>query len=100
MDSSDTDFYSSGMAACYPIKRRHKGSNPYGWDVSKDGYKLIENNKEQTTIKLINRLSDKGLSLSGIMAELNKRGIKTRHKQTWKSTKVIASVLIRSKENK
>jgi DNA invertase Pin-like site-specific DNA recombinase len=61
----------------------------YGWDVI-DGGKLTVNAKEQAAIRLIRRLRAQGRSLPRIAADLNGRGVPTKHGKPWIHTSVVS----------
>jgi DNA invertase Pin-like site-specific DNA recombinase len=49
------------------------GTIPFGFDLSQDGVTLVENDAEQSTIKVIHELRTRGLSLRDIATELSER---------------------------
>jgi hypothetical protein len=54
------------------------GEIPYGFSVSPDGKTLVEEESEQTLLKLVRREYRRGTSLRGIVALLAECGFKTR----------------------
>jgi DNA invertase Pin-like site-specific DNA recombinase len=67
-------------AALQTMKARGQrvGQIPFGFSVSTDGKTLIENEAEQKTIATVHRLRAKGLSLRGVVTELERRGVVSR----------------------
>jgi len=69
------------------------GSIPFGYDVDEDG-RLMENQKEQKTIKLIMRLRRRGHSLRTIGSKLHEREISSKNGKAW-NPKTIKRILDR-----
>lgn len=65
------------------------GEVPFGFSLAVDGKTLVECGEEQEAISLALELHGKGYTASGIAAELNRRGIKTKKGATWSHTQVI-----------
>ena len=53
--------------------RERVGTIPFGFDLSEGGITLVENDSEQSTIKVIRELRSRGLSLRDIATELSER---------------------------
>lgn len=65
------------------------GKTRFGYDLAHDGCKLIPNESEQTSIRLMRQLRSDGLSLRRIAIELTDRGIATKEGlATWTHTAV------------
>jgi len=73
---------SMAMAHIRTQGRKTGGYVPFGYDADADG-NLVKNEAEQAALKLINDLRQRGLSLRKIAAELNRRGITTKHGKRW-----------------
>jgi len=65
------------------------GEVPFGFSLAADGKTLVKCEDEQEAISLALELRGKGYSASGIAAELNRRGIKTKKGSTWSHKQVI-----------
>jgi len=65
------------------------GEVPFGFSLAPDGKALVECEEEQEAIVLALDLRSKGYSASGIGAELNRRGIRTKKGSTWTHKQVI-----------
>lgn len=63
------------------------GYTPFGYDVTEAGT-LVENDREQRVIELIDELKAGGLTVRAIAAELNDRGITTKTGRRWSHTQV------------
>lgn len=66
---------------------RRIGTIPFGFALGKDGRTLVVNPDEQEAIAICRNLSDSGMSIRQIVAELNARRIKTRG-GAWSFTQV------------
>jgi len=70
-------------------KGERTGTVPYGFDLACDGINLVENQKEQAALKIIDELHAAGMSLRAIAAELNARKITTKNGgESWPHTTV------------
>lgn len=56
-------------------KGERVGRIPYGWRLASDGLHLIEDETEQSIIRVVHRLRDAGHSFAEIEAELERQGI-------------------------
>lgn len=83
----------SAMAHLRRTGRRISGRVPFGSDLN--GSTLVPNIKEQATLKVINALRARGLSLREIVRELRVRQIPTKCGSPNWSPKVVASVIRR-----
>lgn len=63
---------------------------PYGFD--REGDKLVENEQEIETVKLIKERREKGETLQSIAEELNSRGIETKQGGKWYA-KTVSNIL-------
>lgn len=73
---------------------RISGRIPFGFDLHDDSVTLLKNAAEQRTIKIIQRLRKKGLSLRAIGTELEKRGTPAKNGGKW-HPKVLRDILDR-----
>ena len=62
------------------------GQIPYGWQLDQTSNKLIENTKEQETIKIIKKLNNKNISLRKICYELETLKINPNGKKWYPQT--------------
>ncbi len=76
---------------------KRKGQIPMGYDYI-DG-KLIRNEKEQETIRIIKQLKSNGFSLRETARELNKRLIPTKNNGIWQAN-TIRNILNRNTHKK
>ena len=93
----ERDLISERTIAALREKRRQNklaGNIPYGWDLAEDKETLTENQKEQSVIKRIQQLSEKGLSLRKIISVLEKQGMKTKRGGKWQA-QVVNTILKR-----
>ncbi len=65
------------------------GEVPFGFSLAPDGKALVECGKEQEAITLALDLRSKGYTASGIGAELNRRGIRSKKGSRWTHKQVI-----------
>jgi len=68
---------------------RRLGEVPYGFSLASDGKTLVKCGEEQEAITLALDLRGQGYSASGIAAELNHRGIRTKKGSAWTHKQVI-----------
>jgi site-specific DNA recombinase len=59
------------------------GAVPFGFDLATDGRTLVSNAAEQAIIGQVRDLKASGLSLRGIAAELNARGVLSKTGRAW-----------------
>src|SRR5208337_2331627 len=65
------------------------GEVPFGFSLAPDGKALVECGEEQEAIALALDLRSKGCTASGIGAELNRRGIRSKKGSRWTHKQVI-----------
>jgi DNA invertase Pin-like site-specific DNA recombinase len=71
------------------------GEVPFGYSLAPDGKTLVESGEEQEAIALALDLRSQAYSASGIAAELNRRGIRTKKGSTW-THKQVTRLLARA----
>jgi len=64
------------------------GQIPFGFALAADGVMLVENQREQRVITIIEELRADGMSVRAIADELNARGIETKAGKRWSHTQV------------
>jgi site-specific DNA recombinase len=69
-------------------KAERVGAIPYGFRLAEDGTHLIESEREQRIIALVQSLREDGLSLRAIVAKLNADSVSTRTGNVWQLTQV------------
>lgn len=69
-------------------KAERVGAIPYGYRLAEDGKHLIENEREQRIIALVQSLRTDGLSLRAIVARLNEQSVTTRTGNVWQLTQI------------
>ncbi len=82
----EREAISERTAAALQVKKasgQRVGTIPFGYNLADDGISLIENSDEQTTLNLIRRLRDRGMSFNRIAADLTRRGIATKKGGKW-----------------
>jgi len=68
------------------------GAVPYGFALSDDGVKLVENAVEQAVIVQAKELRASGLSLGKVATELDRRGLVSRNGKPFQATQVMRMV--------
>lgn len=83
-------------ALAVKIKRGERvGAIRYGYDLAEDGIRLVENEREQATIRVMVALRRGGMTLRGISDELYCLGLRPRSGVRW-SHRVIGAIVARS----
>ncbi len=70
-------------------KSERVGAIPYGFQLAEDGKHLLECEREQRIIAIVESLRNEGLSLRAIVARLNEDRIPTRTGRAWLLTQVV-----------
>jgi site-specific DNA recombinase len=64
-------------------KGERVGTIPLGYRLADDGINLVEDADEQEVLRLVRQLRQEGLSIRGIVEELNRRGVPTKQGKRW-----------------
>ncbi len=70
-------------------KAERVGAIPYGYRLSEDGIHLIESEREQRIIALVQSLRADGMSLRQIVVRLNADSVTTRNGNGWQLTQIV-----------
>ncbi|MCZ7606292.1 MAG: recombinase family protein [Planctomycetota bacterium] len=77
---------SERTAAAHAHKRAKgeaTGHAPFGFRLAADSVTLLEDDAEQETLAIIHNLAESGYTQRGLVAELNRRGIRAKKGGTW-----------------
>ena len=95
----ERDLISERTTAALAHKRANSqrigGHIPLGFDLHEDGVQLIENEDEQRVLERILELRRRGLSSRGIIARLDRDGLRPKHGGCW-HPKVVLDICARA----